>query len=234
MKTENQNSFIEVLGESFYQEKAFSFPFEIKFKVVQNLEDTFNLRESLSKLEKLVVEILDQHKPELLEVANGGIEFENSEYNRIKQRVILSKYLCSASSYKTIAFIVEKIMNITTTKDESLTLNPKQPKFAAETTDVDNARAQAIASARDHAEFLAQQAKVQLGSAISIRQLASKSRSSGAFSDTDWRGDSDRFENYHVGGTVEGSAGSDSSDLTDPVRTIFLRYLIQFAIEAEA
>jgi hypothetical protein len=234
MKTENQNSFIEVLGESFYQEKAFSFPFQIQLKIVQKVEDTFNLRESLSKLENLVIEILDQHKSELLEVANGGIEFENSEYNRIKQRIISRKYLCSADTYKTIASILEKVMDITTTKDESITLNPKQPKFVAETKDIDNARAQAIASAREHAEFLAQQAKSQLGSVISIRQLASKSRSSGAFSDTDWRGDSDRFENYHVGGTVEGSAGSVSSDLSDPMRTIFLRYLIQFAIEAEA
>jgi hypothetical protein len=226
MSNENQHYFIEVLGESSFQEKAVSFPFEIEITASQKIEEDGNLENRLLNLEKQVDAVISQSKPELLEIADGGRRLTLYEHGRIKKRVVSHKYLLSAKSSEIIDVLLRDVVNISTDEGESIVLTSKKPIFLANDEDVKIARKQAYKTAYDHAEVIAKEADTTLKGIISVKQLASGVRSSGAYADSDWSGDSDRFQSFHVG-----SSGDGTLNLSEPTRTIFVRYLIKFELE---
>jgi len=179
----------------------------------------------MANLENAVLDRLAPLRDRFLSLEDGGREVGFKEDRRKKYRVAKRRLLIKVDALELVKELAELCLCVKNSEDEEVEFDFRQPCFKEKKEEVDVAYTEAIADARAKADVVAKASGVKIAGVQNARQLALKERSSGAFGDSDWWGDADRFAPItHVGGSGGGPK------ISDPTRTIFVRFLVRFSV----
>lgn len=228
----SENSYIEVIGEGSYFEEVSEYVVDLGLEVRAAKDDTAiaeisDLRDTC--IQKLVASGIGKD-----EIIDSGGEVWRPWFRRRKvAKEAHHKITIKTPDVERLSKALSELEAIFANKRHNFTIDMRQPVYDNDLTAAIEAQKHALTEARAKANALATEANVRLGSVIRIEELAKTKRSSGAFGDDDWSGDSGRFA-LAAGATTdlaEGAVAEEPVPTESPKRTIWVRYRVRFAID---
>ena len=217
--------YIEVLGESHYVESVRLYCVTVDVSVTLRVEEAANIRQQFDALDSRFSEAILPIREIFSSVEDGGAEVGSHHDRRNNPcRRWSRRYLFKVGSAGDRNLLIETVSSIPGDPAEAVEATMSQPLFEALPEEAARAHKEAVEEARVKAAAVAVASGGRVGEVLSARQLALSMRSSGAYGDSDWWGDIDRFVPLrHIGG--RGSLNAD-----EPSRLIFVRFLVRFEL----
>jgi uncharacterized protein YggE len=229
----SENHYIEVMGEGSYTEEVSEYIADIILEV-RAAKDQTALTE-ISDLKDHCVKQLVASGIRNDEIIDSGREVWRPWFRRKKVgKEARHKLTLRTSDIERLSKALSEIEPLFSGQRHHFTIEMRQPVFSDNLSAVIEAQKQALEEARTKAKALAREAQLQLGGIIRIEELAKTKRSSGAYGDYDWEGDSDRFAAAAAPAIMLGDLAEESEPaaLESPARTIWVKYRVRFAIVA--
>ncbi len=218
--------YIETLGESFYEEspKRYSAVVTITASLLDG--DSVEVSRLCGVATNSVSNVLKSFQSKLESISSGGAKFDTVTNNRGATIISLERrYIVASQIYEHVDDLIVDLAELVLPEHCTIDCRPNQPEYEPTNEQKQQAYSKAVIDARANAEASLHGSSQKSGSVLSIKQLALSKRSSGAFGDDDWWGDSDRFTaRIHVGGR------GGELNLNEPSRVIFVRFLVRFAL----
>jgi hypothetical protein len=230
------NKFIEVYGESQYQEYPVKVVMDIDISVRATTEEkaTEDIREVVNK----TLDSLFQSGIERDEVSYGGREVFTPWWKRNKAGLLTRNKISIVSGNRmTVYKALEEIDQFKNDKRIMVEISERQPIFEPLPEDVDSAISEACQDAKAKAEKLAKATGVSVGNPLEIEEFKRGTRGSGSYGDYDY-GDYQGITIASAAAVGAGdiSKGGDNSEVPPARiegnrRTIFVKYRIKYEIE---
>ena len=220
-----ETSYVEILGEASYTERVRHYPVSVDLEVMYPVTESEDIHARFASLDQRFTSAVAPFRSSFTSVEDGGTKFDLVSDGRTQRSRRLSRrYLFMAESPDAQDRLIAAVSCLAAGKAETVEVSVRQPFFECGKEEIDRAHRDAVADAQAKANVVARAARGQVGRVLSVRQLALRQRSSGAFGDSDWWGDLERFTpEFHIGGRGELDAG-------EPTRTIYVRFLVRFEL----
>ncbi len=222
------NNFVEVYGESSYEESPKKVIIDVDLSVRAAKEDI-----ATTGIQNLTNDLIDQlinNGIDKNDLYFGGRETFLPWWKRKKAGVEIRNRITIKSEDRPNTY--QALENIERYKDDKriiVSINERQPLFEAEKADIENALKKACADAKRKAQILADACGKKVGNVLEIQETKRGVRGSGSYGDYDW-GDYNEI-------TLAAAAAASSDDLEEPAariegnkRTVFLKYRIKYEL----
>jgi hypothetical protein len=230
------NKFIEVYGESQYQEHPVKVVMDIDISVRATTEERAS--EDIRVVVNKTLDSLFQSGIKRDEVSYGGREVFTPWWKRNKAGLLTRNKISIISRNRiTVYKALEEIDQFKNDKRIMVEISERQPIFEPLPEDVDSAISEACQDAKAKADKLAKATGVSVGSPLEIEEFKRGTRGSGTYGDYDY-GDYQGITIASAAAVGAGdiSEGSDDSEVPTARiegnrRTIFVKYRIKYKIE---
>jgi hypothetical protein len=225
--------FIEVVSEGEYFEEIEQYVADLRLEVHAATEET-----ALAEMEGLkdkAIRLLREAGFTQEELFDGGTEVWRPWYARKKPgKQVWYKLTIRHKNMPLFSAAISSLEPLFSNQRHTFTLDRKQPVFLPQPGGLEAALRQAFDGARHKARVLAAAAGVALGGVLQMEELSKAKRNSGAFGDEDWGGDEARYGGGVGGMAVAGAPGGEPPEISNPKRTIWLRYRVRFEVVPNA
>ena len=227
------SKFIEVFGESEYQEYPLKLVIDIDVSIRAVKEET-----AKTEIQDIVNDILDKLFENGLsknDVTFGGRETFTPWWKRNKVGVETKNKITIISENRvTVYSALDKIDQYKSDKRITVSINERQPIFEAAPGDIEKAISNACDNAKKKAELLASATGVCVGKPIEIQEFKRGVRRSGSYGDYDY-GDYEGITIAAASASVlsenEGEYENPAARIEGNNRIVFIKYRIKYEIK---
>ncbi len=220
----SEHPYIEVTGESTYEEQISLYRFELELTVRATKGDT--ALDEVLQLRNSVVECLHANAIRDDEIAEGGAELWRSWWWRRKVgQEAHQKILIEVDDFARFATAAAALEPLFENQRYFLAVHTQQSEFEAEEETKDESRRMALQDAKRKADLIAKETGTSLGAVLQVEQQSSTASRTGMYGDERWRG---------IAIAAVGGGGSDEGapvvSLDGASRVVQVSYRVRYRI----
>lgn len=220
---ETEPNYIEVIGTADYPEEIERYVAELRI-AARAAAGEIALSDVSAMRAKVIQQLVESglRSEELIE---GGTSAWSPWFwkKKVGQEAV-HKIIIKCDQLARMMKALESLESLFSNQRHTLAVEMQSPEFKRDGKAMDEARIEALRSARRKAESIAAEAGVSLGTATQIEELSCHTRRSGIFGDENWRGD------LVAVAAAPAAGGTSYPELSRANRETTLRFRVRYAI----